>query len=160
MRNNGTVNFLVQGHNDERKLLCYDCLKDFAEIVQETSEYVNSNDAENSFEPTINEDKVAGQNQKATPSKLKRCLDKFIIGQEKAKRALTTLIYNHIMMIKAKENGEDIRTGQADTHNQPRNRRETKQDGKQYRSCCLTLHSHPWVPFLTPIPNVHRSRSS
>ena len=106
MRNNGTVNFLVQGHNDERKLLCYDCLKDFAEIVQETSEYVNSNDAENSFEPTINEDKVAGQNQKATPSKLKRCLDKFIIGQEKAKRALTTLIYNHIMMIKAKENGE------------------------------------------------------
>ncbi len=43
-----------------------------------------------------------------TPGKIKRILDEYVIGQERAKKILSVAVYNHYKRIRAKELGLDI----------------------------------------------------
>lgn len=43
-----------------------------------------------------------------TPDKIKKILDEYVIGQERAKKVLSVAVYNHYKRIKAKEAGVDL----------------------------------------------------
>lgn len=74
---------------DEMVLVCDDCLKSMLASI-ETVYGVKQSDAELAFKDLILK----------TPSQLKAELDKFVIGQDEAKKALAVGIYNHYKRIK------------------------------------------------------------
>lgn len=74
---------------DEMVLVCDDCLKRMLASI-ETVYGVKQSDAELAFKDLILK----------TPSQLKAELDKFVIGQDEAKKALAVGIYNHYKRIK------------------------------------------------------------
>ena len=43
-----------------------------------------------------------------TPERIKKILDEYVIGQERAKKVLSVAVYNHYKRIKAKESGIDL----------------------------------------------------
>jgi len=43
-----------------------------------------------------------------TPERIKRILDEYVVGQEKAKKILSVAVYNHYKRVKAKESGIDL----------------------------------------------------
>ena len=43
-----------------------------------------------------------------TPAEMKRTLDEYVIGQERAKRALSVAVYNHYKRINRKQGKEDV----------------------------------------------------
>ncbi len=43
-----------------------------------------------------------------TPERIKRILDEYVIGQERAKKVLSVAVYNHYKRIKARESGVDL----------------------------------------------------
>lgn len=78
--------------------MCQNCFnilnREYSEV---TSNYSNNNNEEKSETSTI-----------LTPSKIKSELDKYIIGQEEAKKTMCTAIYNHYIRIGQSDNDDVI----------------------------------------------------
>ena len=51
---------------------------------------------------------AAGDIQPPLPSEMKKVLDEYVIGQERAKRALSVAVYNHYKRISRKQSREDV----------------------------------------------------
>lgn len=75
--------------DDRLLLICDDCLKSMLDSI-EAVYGIKQSDAELAFKDLVLK----------TPSKIKAELDKFVIGQDEAKKALAVGIYNHYKRIK------------------------------------------------------------
>ena len=88
------VKRLVAGPN---AYICNECIALCNEILEE--EYAVPDDLE-----TIH----YGPAKLPTPAEMKKCLDEYVIGQERAKRALSVAVYNHYKRINRKQNRDDV----------------------------------------------------
>ena len=81
--------------------ICQDCLKEFHESVMAQDTYLESEKKKQEREEVEKEDF-----QIPRPSMIKAHLDKYIEGQDYAKRVLSVAVYNHYKMLRAKHSGE------------------------------------------------------
>ena len=88
------VNRLVAGPN---VYICNECIALCNEIL---------NDEEFQAEGGIQE--KAGPVKLPSPAEMKKTLDQYVIGQERAKRALSVAVYNHYKRINRKQKRDDV----------------------------------------------------
>ena len=88
------VNRLVAGPN---VYICNECIALCNEILNEES----FNDRDEAREDI-------GPVKLPLPSEMKRTLDEYVIGQERAKRALSVAVYNHYKRINRKQKKNDV----------------------------------------------------
>ena len=81
--------------------ICQDCLKEFHESVIAQDTYLESEKKKQEREEVEKEDF-----QIPRPSMIKTHLDKYIEGQDYAKRVLSVAVYNHYKMLRVKHSGE------------------------------------------------------
>ena len=79
----------VDLYNYMGKLLCGGCASDIADVVREPDEVVRTSPM-----------------KPQTPKSIKEYLDKFVIGQEEAKKTLAVAVYSHIQRISGMKNVE------------------------------------------------------
>lgn len=79
---------IIQSQMNESIAICDSCLKSGNELIKKLAETI-----EDSNEETI-KNKI-----NLTPSSIKKHLDQWIIGQEKAKKDIATAVYNHYKII-------------------------------------------------------------
>ncbi|HIC97289.1 MAG TPA: ATP-dependent Clp protease ATP-binding subunit ClpX [Aquificaceae bacterium] len=84
------VEVLIGGPSDT--YICDECVKQCYDVLKETEEERGS---------FIVDDLP-------TPERIKRILDEYVIGQDRAKKILSVAVYNHYKRIKAKEKGIDL----------------------------------------------------
>jgi ATP-dependent Clp protease ATP-binding subunit ClpX len=89
------VERLVAGPN---VYICNECIELCNDILGEEGEYAESQA----------EIQTAGPKKLPLPSEMKRTLDEYVIGQERAKRALSVAVYNHYKRINRKQRKEDV----------------------------------------------------
>lgn len=96
---------------------CDECLSLCCEIAAEYEETLASGD--NSSEKAAAEHKGANQIKLPKPAELKAELDKYVIGQDEAKRTLSVAVYNHYKRINAlaaaggKPSEDDVEIGKS-----------------------------------------------
>ena len=86
-RSQSEVLILIAGPNDT--FICDRCVEACNVIIKEQKKQINQ-----SFSKEI-----------PTPEEIKRELDQYVIGQERAKKVLSVAVYNHYKRIRAKELG-------------------------------------------------------
>ena len=105
IREDGSTNYLIEV--GDGKFVCLDCYKQISSSINDLSDY-QSRIVQNSAEVTFNPSGIMGQDVKATPSRIKAELDDYIIGQERAKRVLSTAIYNHQLINNLRETSPEL----------------------------------------------------
>ena len=88
------VNRLVAGPN---VYICNECIALCNEILND-EEFLIGEEEREQFGPV----------KLLTPSEMKKTLDEYVIGQERAKRALSVAVYNHYKRINRKQKREDV----------------------------------------------------
>ena len=88
------VNRLVAGPN---VYICNECIALCNEILND-EDFLNMDDAHEQFGPV----------KLPSPAEMKRTLDEYVIGQERAKRALSVAVYNHYKRINRKQKRDDV----------------------------------------------------
>lgn len=86
-------------------VICSECISKMHEMVNQT--IVEDLSTNKSKEESKEEKKVNISNKLLSPKEIKEYLDQYIIGQEKAKKMLSTSIYNHYKMIRLKIKNQD-----------------------------------------------------
>lgn len=81
----GDVTLLRNVYSDREAFICEECAERCLDMFN-----------------TIQKEQRQQNEDRATPSKIKKFLDKYVIGQEKAKKILSVAIYNHYKMINYK----------------------------------------------------------
>lgn len=81
----GDVTLLRNIYSDREAFICEECAERCLDMFN-----------------TIQKEQRQQNEDRATPSKIKKFLDKYVIGQEKAKKILSVAIYNHYKMINYK----------------------------------------------------------
>ena len=71
--------------------ICGECISAASDLISEEEQQSISNDV-----------------QLATPSQIKAYLDKYVIGQEEAKRTLSVAVYNHYKRLTQKHSNDDV----------------------------------------------------
>ena len=89
------VKRLVAGPN---VYICNECITLCNEILNDDDDLL----AEEGKEPSL------GPVRLPSPAEMKRTLDEYVIGQERAKRALSVAVYNHYKRINRKQNRNDV----------------------------------------------------
>jgi ATP-dependent Clp protease ATP-binding subunit ClpX len=89
------VERLVAGPN---VYICNECIGLCNDILSEEAEYAESQ----------NELQNVGPKKLPLPSEMKRTLDEYVIGQERAKKALSVAVYNHYKRINRKQKKNDV----------------------------------------------------
>lgn len=100
-----TETVMTQGI-DRQSYICEDCLKELATSIENTKEYLSRNDTVQETKKLTSKSQVM---KLPHPSEIKAYLDKYVIGQEQAKKILSVAVYNHYKMvaIKKKKAAED-----------------------------------------------------
>ena len=88
------VNRLVAGPN---VYICNECIALCNEILND-EEFLIGEEEREQFGPV----------KLLTPSEMKKTLDEYVIGQERAKRALSVAVYNHYKRINRKQKRDDV----------------------------------------------------
>ena len=88
------VSRLVAGPN---VYICNECIALCNDILND-EDFLPGEDAQEQFGPV----------KLPSPSEMKKTLDEYVIGQERAKRALSVAVYNHYKRINRKENRNDV----------------------------------------------------
>ena len=89
------VKRLVAGPN---VYICNECITLCNEILNDDEDFLVEEGKESSFGPV----------KLPSPAEMKRTLDEYVIGQERAKRALSVAVYNHYKRINRKQKREDV----------------------------------------------------
>ncbi len=89
------VDRLVAGPN---VYICNECIALCNDILSEEEEYAEGH----------SEGRKAGPKKLPLPSEMKKTLDEYVIGQERAKKALSVAVYNHYKRINRKQRKEDV----------------------------------------------------
>ena len=89
------VDRLVAGPN---VYICNECIALCNDILSEEEEYAEGH----------SEVRNAGPKKLPLPSEMKKPLDEYVIGQERAKKALSVAGYNHYKRINRKQRKEDV----------------------------------------------------
>ena len=89
------VKRLVAGPN---VYICNECITLCNEILNDDEDFLVEEGKEPSFGPV----------KLPSPAEMKRTLDEYVIGQERAKRALSVAVYNHYKRINRKQKREDV----------------------------------------------------
>ena len=89
------VDRLVAGPN---VYICNECIALCNDILSEEEEYAEGH----------SEVRNAGPKKLPFPSEMKKTLDEYVIGQERAKKALSVAVYNHYKRINRKQRKEDV----------------------------------------------------
>ena len=89
------VDRLVAGPN---VYICNECIALCNDILSEEEEYAEGH----------SEVRNAGPKKLPLPSEMKKTLDEYVIGQERAKKALSVAVYNHYKRINRKQRKEDV----------------------------------------------------
>ncbi len=89
------VNRLVAGPN---VYICNECIALCNDILSEEEEYAEDHSGLQN----------AGPKKLPLPSEMKKTLDEYVIGQERAKKALSVAVYNHYKRINRKQRKEDV----------------------------------------------------
>ena len=89
------VERLVAGPN---VYICNECIELCNDILNEEEEHIESQDSIQS----------AGLKKLPLPAEMKRTLDEYVIGQERAKKALSVAVYNHYKRINRKQKKNDV----------------------------------------------------
>ena len=89
------VERLVAGPN---VYICNECIELCNDILHEEAEYAESQ----------GELQNVGLKKLPLPSEMKRTLDEYVIGQERAKKALSVAVYNHYKRINRKQKKNDV----------------------------------------------------
>ena len=89
------VKRLVAGPN---VYICNECITLCNEILNDDDEFLVEEGKESSFGPV----------KLPAPSEMKKTLDEYVVGQERAKRALSVAVYNHYKRINRKQNRNDV----------------------------------------------------
>ena len=89
------VDRLVAGPN---VYICNECIALCNDILSEEEEYSEGHSGLQS----------AGPKKLPLPSEMKKTLDEYVIGQERAKRALSVAVYNHYKRINRKQKRDDV----------------------------------------------------
>lgn len=87
------VNRLIQAPDGDA-CICDVCAKTAAKLGEETDRK-NATKVKKKLESSCLGTKTAKKGPAATPSEIRRQLDRFIIGQDKAKKVLSVALYNH-----------------------------------------------------------------
>ena len=89
------VDRLVAGPN---VYICNECIALCNDILSEEEEYAEGH----------SEVRNAGPKKLPLPSEMKKTLDEYVIGQERAKRALSVAVYNHYKRVNRKQTRDDV----------------------------------------------------
>ncbi|MBD0404093.1 MULTISPECIES: ATP-dependent Clp protease ATP-binding subunit ClpX [unclassified Flammeovirga] len=87
-----TVELMVSGQNAQ---ICNNCIEQVHQILMEERKPRKKDMETSSFDLK-------------TPAEMKKHLDEYIIGQEKAKRVLSVAVYNHYKRLNQKQSSDDI----------------------------------------------------
>jgi len=80
------VNPVISG---DKANICKMCAKTAYELISE-------HEGQDNFKQTVQENEsITSQNKLLTPKELKKILDEYVIGQDKAKKVLSVAVYNH-----------------------------------------------------------------
>ena len=88
------VNRLIAGPN---VYICNECIALCNEILND-EDFLSLDDAKEQFGPV----------KLLSPAEMKKTLDEYVIGQERAKRALSVAVYNHYKRISRKQERTDV----------------------------------------------------
>ncbi len=88
------VSRLVAGPN---VYICNECIALCNEILND-EDFLTEDDAQQQFGPV----------KLPSPAEMKKTLDEYVIGQERAKRALSVAVYNHYKRINRKQKRDDV----------------------------------------------------
>ena len=99
-RNESQVNQMVKGPNDV--FICDECIKLCSQVIgyEAIDAYTEKEDTDFNF-------------QIKKPTELKAILDEYVIGQEKAKKALCVAVYNHYKRIMQTQQIDDVEIGKS-----------------------------------------------
>lgn len=89
-RSENEVNFLIPSNSGA--FICDFCVEACEDIIMENSQYINSSEA----------DALTIENL-PKPKQIKETLDAYVIGQDKAKIALSVAVYNHYKRVLSKQ---------------------------------------------------------
>lgn len=91
------VSHLIAGGNNN--YICNDCIEACTQLLANKNDQLTNEQAPPKFTPN---------DLLPTPAKIKDHLDNYIIGQDRAKKALAVAVYNHYKRLKLKNNQDDV----------------------------------------------------
>lgn len=99
-RNEGQVNQMVKGPMNV--FICDECIRLCSQVIGDDSVEVSREKSDSDFKFNIKK-----------PSELKKILDDYVIGQEKAKKSLCVAVYNHYKRIMQEDLIDDVEIGKS-----------------------------------------------
>lgn len=99
-RNEGQVNQMVKGPMNV--FICDECIRLCSQVIGDDSVEVSREKSDSDFKFNIKK-----------PTELKKILDDYVIGQEKAKKSLCVAVYNHYKRIMQEDLIDDVEIGKS-----------------------------------------------
>lgn len=99
-RNEGQVNQMVKGPMNV--FICDECIRLCSQVIGDDSVEISREKSDSDFKFNIKK-----------PTELKKILDDYVIGQEKAKKSLCVAVYNHYKRIMQEQSIDDVEIGKS-----------------------------------------------
>lgn len=99
-RNEGQVNQMVKGPMNV--FICDECIRLCSQVIGDDCVEISREKSDSDFKFNIKK-----------PTELKKILDDYVIGQEKAKKSLCVAVYNHYKRIMQEQSIDDVEIGKS-----------------------------------------------